>query len=107
MFNFYDGQTQAEITAAINAGGFSLVSFAIIGPDPLYPTGSVAVLLLNGTVGAATSGTGYRTATASEAAAKTYIAGLISAHSLGSKFYTATVDDGLGATITLAEAEAW
>lgn len=107
MFAFHEEQTQAQIAAAIEAGGFSLVSFAVVAPDPRYPTGSVTVLLLNGAVGAATSGTGYRTATASESAAKTYVASLISTYSLGSMFYTSTVDDGQGIMYTLAETEAW
>jgi hypothetical protein len=103
MYEFNDNQTQSQIAAAINAGGFTLVSFAVVGPDTDYTQGSVTVLLITD----ANDSVGYRTPVDGISAGKTYVASLVSTYNLGSKFNTATVDDGAGTQYTLAEVEAW
>lgn len=103
MNKFFDNQTQAQITTVLSAGAFAKVTFAVVGPDSRYTHGSVTVVVED----SSQNFTGYRTAMTSIAASKTYVAGLVAANNLGSKFNVATVDDGNGVLYTLAEVQAW
>lgn len=102
-FKTYDHQTQAQVTTALAAGGYSFISGHVVGPDSAYPNASATIVLLNSTKD---GGTSYRVAFSSVAAAKTYVTNVATAYP--STFTIATLDDGKGYIYTYAQvANGW